>query len=85
MFRVSIRELLLFTGLVGAIIGWRVDVRARELSRELTRSHANRLRESLEAAKGINGMLIRSIEHPNEPQCWQVPHPDWHLVSKPIP
>jgi hypothetical protein len=85
MFRFTIRELLLLTALVGAVIGWRTDVWARDLSHRATRSHAERLRESLADAKGINGMLLRAIEHPNEPQCWQVSYPNWALVSQPIP
>jgi hypothetical protein len=85
MFRFTIRELLLLTALVGTIISWHTDSIASDRARRTTRLHAERLRDSLSAAKGINGMLLRAIEHPREPQCWQVPHPNWELASQPIP
>jgi len=85
MFRFSIRELLLLTALVGTVIAWRIDSMASDLARRTTRMHAERLRDSLSAARGINGMLLHAIEHSREPQCWQVSHPNWELASQPIP
>jgi hypothetical protein len=85
MFRFTIRELLLLTALVATSIAWSSDRAVAEAARQTTRQHAERLRESLAAAKGINGMLRFAIEHPGEAQCWQVPQPDWELASKPIP
>lgn len=85
MLRFSIRELLLLTALAATWTAWRLDNARRELSQKYTRAHAAKLRDSLEAAKGIEGMLIWSIQNPEKGQCWQVPHPDWNLISQPIP
>lgn len=89
MFRFTIRDLLwlMVVSAVGA--AWcsdrrHYDIRA-EARHNLTREHAERLRSSLEAAEGVNGMLVWAVANPGKPQCWQVPHPEWKLVKQPIP
>jgi hypothetical protein len=85
MFRFTIRDALLLTALAAVIVAWHVDARARDLSRQATRAHAERLRESLDYARGINAMLRQAIDEPNKSQCWQVQYPDWDLITQPIP
>ena len=89
MFRIAIRDLLWLMVVSGVGAAWcsdrrQYDIRA-ETRHRITREHAERLRSSLEAAKGINSMLEFALTNPGKPQCWQVPYPEWELVRQPIP
>jgi hypothetical protein len=85
MLQFAIRDVLWLIALAAVGSAWYADHKTFDERRAATRRHAEKLRSSLDAAKGINGMLHYAIAHPDQGQCWQVPYPNWELINKPIP
>jgi hypothetical protein len=87
MFRFTLRELLLITAIAATSIAWRVENRAADLAKSTlmrTRTHAERLRESLALAEGECNRLVHWITNGPKPDCPTRPHPEWELVNEPV-